>query len=91
MRGTHKSKAQSGRRQDICAPLETAYLRINLFLLIINLDYSRHLKKGQRHYNKDSKAAGGKKRVHSTGRLDHNRSEICLEPTVVTWEGSSRH
>lgn len=46
--------------QDICAPFETAYLRINLFLLIINLDYSRHLKGAIAL--QDSEAAGGKKK-----------------------------
>lgn len=45
------------RDRDICAPFDAAYLRINLFLLIINLDYSRHLKRG----DNNSEAAGGRR------------------------------
>lgn len=51
----------SGRGQDICALFETAYLRINLFLLIINLDYSRHLKRGNNIITKTVKQQGGTK------------------------------
>lgn len=39
-------KEPQWKGQDICALLEASYLGIYLFLLIINLDYSRHLKKG---------------------------------------------
>ncbi len=46
MKGKNISWRLSGRGLDICTLFETAYLRINLFLLIINLDYSRHLKRG---------------------------------------------
>ena len=36
-----------------------AYLRINLFLLIIYLDYSRHLKRGNDITIKDNKVGAG--------------------------------
>lgn len=72
-------KSLSGKGQDICAVIDASYLRIYLFLLIINLDYSRHLKRG----NNNSEAAGGKKRVHSTVRLHNNRAGVCLWPTVL--------
>lgn len=38
-----------------------AYLRINLILLIINLDYSRHLKRGNNITTHTVKQQGGKK------------------------------
>lgn len=47
----------SGKGQDICALIDASYLRINLFLFIIYLDYSRHLKRG----NNNSEAAGGRR------------------------------
>lgn len=40
---------------------ETSYLRINLFLLIINLDYSSHLKRGN-DITTNSEAAGGEEK-----------------------------
>lgn len=68
-----REKEPQWKGQDICALLEASYLSIYLFLLIINLDYSRHLKRG----NNNSEAAGRRKRVDSTGRLKNNRSGIC--------------
>lgn len=61
LKGKHISWSLSGRGQDICALFETAYLRINLFLLIINLDYSRHLKRGNNITTKTVKQQGGRR------------------------------
>lgn len=54
-----RQKEPQWKGQDICALLEASYLGIYLFLLIINLDYSRHLKRG----NNSSEAAGRRKEL----------------------------
>ena len=62
--------------QDTRALVETAYLVINLFLLIIYLDNARHLKKrGDNSKDKKSSREAGAG-VYSTGRLANN--SVCV-------------